>query len=80
MNAHGHTGDRPRPRYRIVIYETYHGRTEKVATYTGDVYHVVVSSDDATRRTIHHRTGGDPDTANALSRLIADNPVIPRYE
>ena len=63
-----------------MIYELFQGRTEKLATYTGDVYHVVVSTDEATRRTIYHRTGGNPETANALSRLIADNPIIPRAE
>ncbi len=36
-----------------MIYELFQGRTEKLATYTGDVYHVVVSTDEATRRTIY---------------------------
>jgi hypothetical protein len=39
---------------------------------------VVVSADEATRRTIYHRTGGDPETANMLARLIADNPIDPQ--
>jgi hypothetical protein len=61
-----------------VIYELFQGRTEKLATYTGDVYHVVVSNDEATRRLIYHRTGGDPETANTLAQLIADNPIDPQ--
>jgi hypothetical protein len=60
MHASNQRGDRPRARYRIVIYELFQGRTEKLATYTGDVYHVVVSNDETTRRLIYHRTGGDP--------------------
>ena len=80
MPAPNQSGDHPRSRYRIVVYELFQGRTERLATYTGDVYHVVVSSDEATRRLIYHRTGGDPETANALSRLIADNPIVPYAE
>lgn len=78
MHAPNQSADPPRPRYRIVIYELFQGRTERLATYTGDVYHVVVSSDEATRRLIYHRTGGDPETANELSRLLADNPIDPQ--
>jgi hypothetical protein len=78
MHASNQSGDRPRARYRIVIYELFQGRTEKLATYTGDVYHVVVSNDETTRRLIYHRTGGDPETANALAQLIADNPIDPQ--
>ena len=78
MQAPDQRVGRPRPRYRIVIYDHFQGRTHKLATYTGDVFHVVVSADEATRRTIYHRTGGDPETANMLARLIADNPIDPQ--